>query len=429
MSTWTSLVCVVTMGLGCGDNLGPIIDAAPSTGTTLVYIESNDPTNNAVLAFLRSNGDVLTLVGTYPTGGVGITAGPTQRQGPLDSDQQIATSVDNAFLYAVNAGDHTVAGFSIDVDGSLTALAGSPFNAGGANPVSLGLTGDTMYVVDKVIDGSATPRYGTLSMTTNIPILLAAPALAQAGGSPTIAYVSRDQHYLLGTEFLDGARLADAPVGQIDVLTRGDNGELAPAPGSPFPLPPDDTGIVPAPAQVALDVIEHPWQSVVYIAFPTRSEIGVYTIDDAGLTFVRTVPSSSAIGWFTIDRDGHFMYAVNSESATVSTFDLADPMTPTETTAVTLSSTALGPPFVDAMGATQTMTSLPFELSLDPDGTLLYVISQRVTTNPTDLAGNLLHVLDVGADGTLIESEAPIDLTAAGVAATARPQGVRAIVL
>ena len=74
---------------------------------------------------------------------------PGQIIGPNDADQDLITNPDHTLLFAVNPGSNTIAVFNINGDGSLTPVKGSPFPSGGVNPVSLGLTGNQLYVVNK----------------------------------------------------------------------------------------------------------------------------------------------------------------------------------------------------------------------------------------------------------------------------------------
>jgi hypothetical protein len=50
-------------------------------------------------------------------------------------------------LFAVNSGSDTIAVFHIQGNGALTPVEGSPFPSGGNDPVSLGLNGNTLFVV------------------------------------------------------------------------------------------------------------------------------------------------------------------------------------------------------------------------------------------------------------------------------------------
>jgi hypothetical protein len=423
-----STVVLAALVTACGDDDSNDDDDGGNgddvTSREFVYLESNAPDGNEIIAFERGSDGALTFSGRTAAGGTGITAGANQRLGPLDSDQQLVVTEDARRLYAVNSGDRTIAGFDIASDGTLAMHATSPFESGGPNPVSLGLDGDTLYVVNKAADGTVPPSYAAIDLTGDGPRLIGTTT-GRPGGSPTIAYLSRDGRFVFGTEFLDGARPMAAPVDQIEVFVRAPDGSLELASGSPVALPPDDTGIAPQPPQVALNLIEHPDRGILYVGFPTRSQVGVYTFDDAGtLDFVATAANSGkAVCWFLIDDEARFMYTVNSADASISTYDLADPLAPLEIAKLTLKDAVAGPPYVDAMGVEQTITSMPFELAFDLDRSHIYVVSQRVTTNADDPAGNFLHILDV-TDGGVAEPNATIDLAIAGVPATARPQGV-----
>jgi hypothetical protein len=405
-------------------------DAAPAVAS-FVYVETNDPAGNGILGFVPQ-GDTLSAMGAaVPTGGIGLNAGADQHVGPLDSDRQFALSADRKTMYAVNSGDRTMTIFGIASNGRITKATGPLFDTGGINPVSANLAGTHSIAVNKEVAGTITPSYATFDTKSQRP---QAKATAPIGASPSVAYVSRDGKLLFGTRFFDGSRASQAPAAQIDsFVINASTGALTAAPGSPYALPADTSGISPTPVAVALNMVEHPTMDIVYVGFPTRNQIGVYTLNRAtgALTFVRAVASSGAYpGWFLIDRTATHLYAVNSGSATISTFDLSNPLTPTETSSFTLQN-ATGPSFVDANGVTQTITSQPFQLAFGPGEARIYVVSQRVTTNTiaTDPNGNYLHTLVIGTNGVLTEPQAPRDLRELGVPATARPQGVLVVTM
>ena len=121
--------------------------AQPPRARGVVYVESDDPAGNAVLAFRRhDDGSLTPLPGSpFPTGGRGIT--PTFNLGPFDSDQEVIINREHTLLFAVNGGSDSIAVFHIEPDGSLTPVDGSPFPSGGSNPVSVGLSGDDVLCV------------------------------------------------------------------------------------------------------------------------------------------------------------------------------------------------------------------------------------------------------------------------------------------
>src|SRR6185503_5747792 len=102
------------------------------------------------------------------------------------------------------------------------------------------------------------------------------------------------------------------------------------------------------------------------------------------------------------------LYTVNSISGSISIYDITTARTPMEMHSITLKLAMAGPPFIDANGLTQTVTSQPFQFAFDKDQTHLYVVSQRATTNANDLAGNYLHTLLIDSDGDLSERGEPI---------------------
>ena len=159
----------------------------------IVYVESNDPNGNAIFAFSRAgDGSLTALPGSpFPAGGLGIT--PTFALGPFDSDQEVIVNPQGTMLFAVNGGSDTIAVFWINNDGSLTPVKGSPFPSGGSNPVSVGLTGDILCVVNQDQDpdhpGQSLPNYTTLRVSPKgqlTPIPRAAFSL-DLGSSPAQA--------------------------------------------------------------------------------------------------------------------------------------------------------------------------------------------------------------------------------------------------
>jgi hypothetical protein len=422
---------------GAGSSDGTVDGSNDGSGSTcgghacngIVYIESNDPAANSIIGFQRAADGSLSsrATRTFKTGDLGITAGPDQRLGPLDSDQNLVMSADQTLLYAVNSGGNTISVFQIGGDG-LQQVPGSPFDSGGQNPVSIGIARGVVHVVNKAASGAVTPNYALLAARGAALQAIPGTTLeADIGASPSIAYITPDQRFMFGTRFLDGARPMSAPVGQIDAFRVEDDGRLTPVDGAPYALPPDTSGIEPPPPPVALNMVAHPKRSILYVGFPTRNQIGVYTYDPScgTLTFVRTVPNSGkAVCWFLINAEASQMYTVNSVSGTLSVYDLSKPLEPVETSAIQLKQAMSGPPFIDAMGMKQTVTSQPFEFAFDREQKHLYVVSQRATTNADDPTGNYLHTLSIATDGTLSEPGDPIDLRDVAVPPAARPQGV-----
>jgi hypothetical protein len=180
--------------------------------TEFVYVESNiqSANGNSIFAFQRNlDGSLSPLAGSpFPSGGAGVQYTGFVF-GPYDSDQNLVVDPGRRQLFAVNSGSDTIAVFNINSDGSLTAIPGSPFPSGGTNPVSLGLAGGLLFVVNKNGDfarlSSLQPNYtdfriasdGSLSPVSDSTIDVAFTS------SPAQALVARD-HLLFGADFAGG---------------------------------------------------------------------------------------------------------------------------------------------------------------------------------------------------------------------------------
>jgi 6-phosphogluconolactonase (cycloisomerase 2 family) len=379
------------------------------TAANVLYIESNDPrpAQNSILAYRRgADGSLTPLPGSpFLTRGAGV-GNPAQIMGPNDSDQNMIVTPDHRFLLAVNSGSNTVAVFRILADGSLEHISGSPFPSGGINPVSVGLSGLRLIVVNKNQDpaqnvGGALPNYVSIrnAATLGEPGFAQRPfsVTAPAGSSPSQGLVSPNGQVLFDAQFLGGNLVSF----RIDA-----DGRLIEAPGSPQKLP----ASVPPPAQ-PLGLQVHPSQPILYVGFASANQLGVYNYDEdtGALTFVNAFNNSGkALCWIVTNHAGTALFTVNSGDNSVSSYNISQPLAPAEAQHLVLR----GP-------------GNPFQQALEPSERFLYVVSQRTTTDPNDLTGNGVHILTVGQDGSL--AEAPFSPMALPVPAFARPQGVVAL--
>ena len=139
-----------------------------------VYVETNikNPNGNSIAGFVRgANGQLQPIPGSpFLTGGAGTQYAGVDL-GPQDSDQNIITNPDHTLLFAVNSGSDTIAVFHIGGNGQLTPVEGSPFPSGGNDPVSLGLSGNTLFVVNKSGDfgrpSAILPNYTTFQVAAD----------------------------------------------------------------------------------------------------------------------------------------------------------------------------------------------------------------------------------------------------------------------
>jgi len=400
-----------------------------ATVENVIYVTSNNPTpgKNSILAYRRQADGTLKSIGEFLTGGTGYY-NADERLGPDDSDQEIVATADHRRLYAVNSGSHSISAFEIVKDGALRRIG--VFNSGGDNPVSIGLTDDNLYVINKSFQDPGQTAGDNPNITAfkikhdgDLQAVPHGTVELPDGVQPTQALISPDQKHLF----------------ELNVFEN----PITLPPGFPPFAPPYSTSIVsyniqpngrltevdretaPGFPPYALGLQAHPTAPVLYAGLLLNSAIGVYTYDKAGdLTFVgqaATGPGDVGTCWIELTKDGKFAYATNATTDTVSVFSLADPLHP-----ALIQSLALGGPKVGVpQPAPVLFSTTPFQLELDPQDEYLFVVNHETTLDDSAPDGNAVHVLKRNADGTLTEVE--IESLAGVVPAGAHPKGVVAL--
>jgi hypothetical protein len=117
-----------------------------------VFVQTDDLAHNAIIAYDRAADGTLTKAGTYATGGAGAAVAgavvdPLASQGSLTLDRR------HGLLFAVNGGSDTVTVFG--VDGS-KLVRRQILPTRGDLPVSVGVSGDLVYVLNARGGGSIT---------------------------------------------------------------------------------------------------------------------------------------------------------------------------------------------------------------------------------------------------------------------------------
>ena len=357
--------------------------------TSYIYVESNKgktANKNSVLAFSNDGlGNLTPLSGSpYLTTGTGVFdtgGGPTD---PFNADQQVIARKDGSLLYAVNGGSNTIAAFTINADGTLTTVPGSPFPSGGQDPASVGLMDDSGFLflvaVNKNEDpaqniGGDVPNYTTFTVNTDGSLTMNPGSTLDlpADSSPTQALIRSGVHLLFGMEDTT-SRLVTYRIKKDGTLS-----QLASVP--------------PPVTDFFLGEILYPKAKtrILYAGLPITNQVAVYRFDALGnLTFVRTVasPNGAAICWLVTNAAGTLLFTAETESGTITDYDITDHENPVLLQQLTLSGTG------DDMK--------PHNIALDPTETFLYAV-----------AGIKLHVLDIAIDGTMSETRSPITLPVA----------------
>jgi 6-phosphogluconolactonase (cycloisomerase 2 family) len=340
-----------------------------------VFVQTNDPSGNAVVSFRRHPDGTLSRVATYPSGGTGgRTSGSASD--PLASQASLVLDARAGLLLAVNAGSDSVSVFA--VHGVRLELR-QVVSSGGSFPVSIAVHGDLAYVLDAggagAVQGYHVSRDGLIPIAgstrslglenTNPPFFLASPA--QVGFTPA------------GTQLV----VTTKSNGTVDVFSVNAAGVLAgqpakdPVPGAPFAFGFDQAG------RLAL-------------VNAGDSSLGTFTINaDGTLSTVGAPVSDGQIAACWIAAAGRYSYVANTGSGTISQFSVDGAGT------VHL---------VDASAASG--IAGPIDLASAGRGALLY--------NQAGLASTV-NAYRVGADGslTLIQTQpVPDGASQEGIVAT-----------
>src|SRR5579863_3885963 len=201
-------------------------DAATSGA---VYTMTNASANQ-VMAFTRSTGGRLTLLGTYSTQGSGNSQN-------IASQGAVVLNSTKKFLFVVNPGSNTVTSFSVQSDGSLVFV--SQANSGGTEPVSVTSHGKLVYVVN----AKGSPNISGFTIASNGA--LTPLAGSTVGLSGTTAGPGEVDFNNTGTLLV----VTEKTTNKIDTFTVGTNGIAS------SPMVQDSNG--PEPFGFAFDTADH----------------------------------------------------------------------------------------------------------------------------------------------------------------------------
>ena len=186
-----------------------------------VYTNNNDQGPNTISAFsVDANGALTPIAGSpFATGGSGIGGG-------FFAANRVTIGTAGKFLFAANEQTNNVSVFSIDpATGALTLVLGSPFPTGGASGsgISLGVTPDNQFLF---ASSSGSNTITVFSVATNGTLTPISGSPFAAGGVPDGIKVSPDGRFLAVALISNDA---------VAIFSIASNGALTAVPGSPFP--------------------------------------------------------------------------------------------------------------------------------------------------------------------------------------------------
>jgi len=336
--------------------------AAPTTATATtpvvghVYVNDNTAGTNTIGAFdQHANGSLTAMAGSpFSAGGAGTGT-------IVGSQGSIQTTADGRWLLAVDAGSDQISVLAIDDDGSLTAAPGGPVSSGGIEPVSIAVHGDLVYVANEG-NGTTGSNYtgftlgddGRLSPLSGSTVPLPPTAL------PGDILFNGTGKNLIGIE----VGTTDPSTFLIDSFIVGDDGRLTPAKGSPFPAEaagPFGSEFSPTdPHHLYVSNAHGGTDNGSVSAFSVNPNAKVKSITGSPYPDGETAPC-----WVEISHDGRYLFTVNTGSTTISRYRI------------------LANGSLSLIGSTPFSSGAdirPFDARLDASGDHLYVVDAAIAS-------------------------------------------------
>jgi 6-phosphogluconolactonase (cycloisomerase 2 family) len=293
---------VVALPTLAGANTPPSVPTFTVGADQAVFVQTDNPSGNQIVAYHRNPNGTLVLAGTYPTRGLGgVLNGSVVDH--LASQGSLTYDPIHSLLYAVNAGSNTVSVFSVRGD-ELALRQVVP--SGGSFPVSVAVHGTSVYV----LNGLSANLQGFVSFLgylfplpgSNRPLGFAVPGdTTQFVSTPGQVAFTPDGSQLIVTTKASGS--------DIDVFRVGIFGYL-----SPSAVVNAEPGAV--PFAVTFDSVGH-----LVVADAGTNALSTYSLAPTGtLSAIDTVGTGqSATCWVTSAQNVFF--ASSAGSAKVSSFD------------------------------------------------------------------------------------------------------------
>ncbi|MBA4030583.1 MAG: hypothetical protein C0478_06785 [Planctomyces sp.] len=429
-----------------------------------LYIQANDirEGRNAVLGYARhDDGTLSPLPGNpYYTAGTGVNNDTHGKLGPHDNDTPLVVSQNGKYLFSVNTHSNTIAAFSIHDDGSLKHVKGSPFSSHGVAPNSLSVSGDVLLVSNRNEDyhqieelrGKAKASYVSFVIEEDGSLRKVSKIEVEGSQKPTQIHIAQtDPGIAFGCDFqvdvdFDGdkersflAGLKPSVQGQLHVFKVGHGSRLTEK--IRLELPETNVGYkykgMDGVPSMPLGIWTHPRQPLLYVGLVTRNEVGVYRFTPEGeMHFKGSVANSGQdICWVLPNKEGTRLYTINNlprpdlgqKAATVTTYDISGEHAEKPVEIGVLELPMPGESFKNNRDFEQP-GSTAFQCNLNPEGTILYVMCQRINQADENKSeeGNILHSLKIDRNGVPSIGHSR-HLGPDGIYFRSRPQGIATV--
>ena len=277
--------------------------ASPSHVVGHAYVNDNTAGTNTVAGFDRhADGSLTPMAGSpFAIGGAGSGDG-------LGSQGAIQASPDGRYLVAVDAGSNQLSVLRLDRAGT-PHLVGRPVSSRGVRPVSVTISRKNLVYVANVGDGGSNYTGFRLHDDGRLSAVPKSTVPVPEGSGVGDVFFNSTADRLVGTR--DNTSL-------IDSFAVRHDGRLVAAAGSPFPaqsLGPIGAEFRPTnPSQLFVSNAHAGAGNGTVSAFDV-DRTGVLTAIGAATPNGQTAPC-----WVEISHDGRYLFAVNTASATISSF-------------------------------------------------------------------------------------------------------------
>lgn len=328
--------------------------ASAAAGVTRVYTNDNTAGVNTVAGFQHNADGTLTALAGSPFAAGGAGTGTI-----VGSQGSLQATADGRFILAADAGSNQISVLRIAPDGSLVPVDGSPFSSHGIEPISIAVHGDLVYVANEGngVSGSNYSGFRLTPLGRLIPIPGSTVALSATANPGDILFNTTGDN-LVGVE----VGTSDPNTFRIDSFLVGANGRLSPAPGSPFPA--QSAG--PFGSEFSPTNPSHLYVSNAHAGAGNGSVSAFNVAADGSLSSIGASPyadAQTAPCWVEITHDGRWLFTVNTASTTISRYAILP-----DGSLQLLGST----PFSSGTGIR------PFDARLGPSGATLYVVDSAL---------------------------------------------------
>jgi 6-phosphogluconolactonase len=349
------------------------VAAAGSPTIGHVYVNNNTSGRNTIAGFDRHADGSLT-----PIAGSPFDAGGAGTGSPYGSAGGLKQTADGRYLLATDPASNQISVLRVKPDGALQ-LADVESSHGTA-PVSIAIHGSLVYVANGGAGGSNYAGFRLNAGGHLQPIAGSTYALPDSA-MPGHILISPDGQRLVGTRVGPGSGPSF-----LDAFRIGADGRLTAAPGSPYAA----QRIGPFGATFSTTNGDQLFVSNAHDGAGAGS-VSVYDVAaDGSLTAIAGSPfadNQTAPCWVAMSPDGSALFAVNTAVPSISRYTVAADGTLTLVTPAT--------PFANPTGLR------PFDTAVSPDGRFLYVVDAGVAkvsafavagTSLTELAGSPVSI-------------------------------------